>query len=256
MVMLNGLLEMGRKGKFFTFATMRQFAISDIHGCNISFNALLDKIGLTTADELYLLGDYIDRGPDSKGVLDAIMRLQSTDYKVRCLMGNHDEAILKARSNRSFYHEWLVGWGGEDTLQSFNAARWDDIEPKYWQFFKSLESYIEAGDYILVHAGLNFDMPNPFDAKASMMMIRDWYKDVNYDWLGNRCIVHGHTPVTVQQTETLLENLESQQVLDIDTGCFVDNRMPGKGYLCAFDMTNRELFFQKNLDDVSGYWAR
>jgi serine/threonine protein phosphatase 1 len=234
---------------------MRQFAISDIHGCNISFNALLDQIGLTTADELFLLGDYIDRGPDSKGVLDTIIGLQSSGYKVRCLMGNHDEAILKARNNRPFYLEWMTGWGGEETLDSFKAYKWDDIAPEYWQFFVELELYIETNGFILVHAGLNFDMPNPFDAKASIMMIRDWYKDVSYYWLGNRCIVHGHTPVTTQQCETLLENLDNHQVIDIDTGCFAGNRFHGKGYLTAFNMTNRELVFQKCLDDVSGYWA-
>lgn len=234
---------------------MRQFAISDIHGCNISFIALLDQIGLTTADELYLLGDYIDRGPDSKGVLDTIIGLQSTGYKVRCLMGNHDEAILKARNNRHFYLEWLTGWGGEQTLDSFDAKRWEDIAPNYWKFFQSLDLFAEIDGYILVHAGLNFDMPNPFDAKASMMMIRDWYKDVNYDWLGDRCIVHGHTPVTVQQAETLLEKLDNHQVLDIDTGCFAGKYKPGLGHLTAFDLTNRQLFFQKNLDDVSGYWT-
>ena len=101
---------------------MRQFTISDIHGCNISFNALLDQIGLTTADELFLLGDYIDRGPDSKGVLDTIIGLRSNGYKVRCLMGNHDEAILKARNNRPFYLEWMTGWGGEETLDSFKMC--------------------------------------------------------------------------------------------------------------------------------------
>jgi serine/threonine protein phosphatase 1 len=234
---------------------MRQFAISDIHGCNITFNALLDQIGLTAADELFLLGDYIDRGPDSKGVLDTIMGLQSRGYKVRCLMGNHDEAILKARDDRQFYLNWLTGWGGEETLDSFKAYKWTDIEPKYWHFFQELVLYIETGGYILVHAGLNFDMPDPFDAKASMMMIRDWYKDVNYNWLGERTIVHGHTPVTVLQAETLLEKMDKHQVLDIDTGCFAGNRKPGLGHLCAFDMTNRQLVFQKCLDDVSGYWA-
>ncbi len=234
---------------------MRQFAISDIHGCNISFNALLDQIGLTTADELYLLGDYIDRGPDSKGVLDTVIRLQSTGYKVRCLMGNHDEAILKARTDRRFYLDWLTGWGGEETLDSFKAFQWDDIAQEYWQFFQSLELFAEIDGFILVHAGLNFKLSNPFSNKTDLMYMRDWYKDVNYHWLGDRCIVHGHTPVTIEQCETLLQNLDTHQVLDIDTGCFAGTRLLGKGYLTAFDMTNRELFFQKNLDDVSGYWA-
>jgi serine/threonine protein phosphatase 1 len=251
---------MERKNSIFSspsyLCPMRQFAITDIHGCNASFNALLDKIGLTTADELYLLGDYIDRGPDSKGVLDTIMRLQSTGYTVRCVRGNHDEAMLKSRVDRHFYLDWLTGWGGEQTLESFSAYQWDDIAPQYWHFLQSLDLFIETNGYILVHAGLDFSKSNPFKAKAEMTSIRNWYSDIDYEWLGSRCIVHGHTPVTVQEASTLLENLDSHQVIDIDTGCFSGERLPGKGYLTALDMTNRQLVFQKNLDDVSRYWAR
>ncbi len=251
---------MERKNSIFSspsyLCAMRQFAITDIHGCNASFNALLDKIGFTTADELFLLGDYIDRGPDSKGVVDTIIRLQSTGYKLRCVKGNHDEAILKSRQNRQFFLEWLTGWGGEQTLQSFQAYQWDDIAPQYWKFFQSLDFFIETNGYILVHAGLDFSTPEPLRSKASMTMIRDWYADIDYEWLGSRCIVHGHTPVTVQEAQTLLENLDNHQVIDIDTGCFAADYLPGKGHLTAFDMTNRQLVFQKNLDDVSRYWAR
>ena len=66
---------------------MRKFAISDIHGCLKSFEALLDKIQLSTSDELYILGDYIDRGPDSKGVIDYIWKLEQEGYAVKCLRG-------------------------------------------------------------------------------------------------------------------------------------------------------------------------
>ncbi|MCC6412552.1 MAG: metallophosphoesterase, partial [Saprospiraceae bacterium] len=64
---------------------MKKYAISDIHGCNKTFLALLENLDFSKADELYLLGDYVDRGPDSKGVFDTIFRLQSEGYKVQCL---------------------------------------------------------------------------------------------------------------------------------------------------------------------------
>jgi len=70
---------------------MRQIAISDIHGCARTFQALLDKIQLSTNDQLYLLGDYIDRGPDSKGVIDTILGLINAGYRVQTLMGNHEK---------------------------------------------------------------------------------------------------------------------------------------------------------------------
>ncbi len=235
---------------------MRKFAITDIHGCNLSFHALLDQISLTTADELYLLGDYIDRGPDSKGVLDTILQLKNDGYQLRCLMGNHDEGMLKAPHDGHLFHNWLTNWGGVQTLDSFNAYEWKDIAEKYWKFLAGLEYYIETDGYILVHAGLNFDLPDPFEAQKSLLFIRDWHKDINYDWLGERIIVHGHSPVSPQQTKTFLQNLETQRVIDIDNGCFIGNYRAERGHLCAFDMTNRALFFQKNLDDVTNYWAK
>lgn len=73
---------------------MKKYAITDIHGCNKTFQALLDKIAFTTADALYLLGDYIDRGPDSKGVFDTIFNLQETGHSVHCLRGNHEAMFL------------------------------------------------------------------------------------------------------------------------------------------------------------------
>ncbi len=232
---------------------MRQFAITDIHGCNRSFNALLDQIGLTTADELFLLGDYIDRGPDSKGVLETIIGLQSTGYKVRCMMGNHDESMRKARLNRIFYEEWISKWGGQQTLESFETIDLEEVPQHYWEFLESLELYIETGAFILAHAGLNFHLLNPFSNKTDLLFIRDWYGDIDYGWLGDRCIVHGHTPVTTEQCEALLQNIDNHRVIDIDTGCFSGTRLPGKGYLTAFNMTNRQLTFQKCLDNVGGY---
>ena len=79
---------------------MKQYAIGDIHGCSKTFKELLDKIGLIEGDELYLLGDYIDRGPDSKGVIDTIFELREKGFKVICLRGNHESMLLDALKNR------------------------------------------------------------------------------------------------------------------------------------------------------------
>lgn len=72
----------------------RTFAIADIHGCYSTFCALLDQIMLTREDELYLLGDYIDRGPDSKKVVDLIIQLQADGFAVKPIMGNHEQMLL------------------------------------------------------------------------------------------------------------------------------------------------------------------
>lgn len=237
-----------------TFAIMRKISISDIHGCLLSFEALLNKVALTTSDELYLLGDYIDRGPDSKKVIDKIFQLTEEGYRVKCLAGNHDFAILDAKTDASFFPQWYNGWGGKQTMEGFGVRNLNAIEGKYWDFFNSLDLFLEVDDYILVHAGLDFHSSNnPLKPDVNMMYIRNWYDQIDYDWLGERVIVHGHTPVSTMQAQNMLNQLDEKKVIDIDTGCFAKH-LPGKGYLSAFDMTNRELFFQRNLDDVSSYW--
>lgn len=234
---------------------MKKYAITDIHGCLLSFEALLDKIALSTSDELYLLGDYIDRGPSSRQVLDRIIELQKDGYTVHCIAGNHDFAMVDAKTDPGFYLDWYEGWGGEQTMESFETENLNDVSGRYWDFLNSLDLYLEVDNYILVHAGLDFLSKNPLQPDVSMLFIRKWHQQIKKDWLGDRVIVHGHTPVSTNQAEKFLQNLSRQQVIDIDTGCFAKH-LPGKGYLTAFDMTNRELFFQKNLDDVSSYWKK
>ncbi len=232
---------------------MRKIAISDIHGCYLSFLSLLDKIALTTADELYLLGDYIDRGPDSKNVLEKIIQLKEQGYQVHCLAGNHDFAIMDARTDPNFFKDWYSGWGGKQTMEGFDVIYLEQITERYWSFLKNLEWVFEIDDFILVHAGLDFLAKDPLRPDINMVFIRNWYDQIRYEWLGERIIVHGHTPVTVTQIQDMLTLMEFKQVIDIDGGCFAKH-LPGKGHLCAFDMTNRELHFQKCLDDVSSYW--
>ena len=74
----------------------RSFAITDIHGCANTLDALLDQIGLSQSDHLYLLGDYIDRGPRSKEVLDILLALQRKQYPMTVLRGNHEQLFLDA----------------------------------------------------------------------------------------------------------------------------------------------------------------
>ncbi len=124
----------------------RQFAISDIHGCHLTFKALLDKIAFSTSDELYLLGDYIDRGPDSKNVLDTIFELQQNNYNLQCLRGNHEQMLLDEADQRST-DRW-VRHGGLQTLESFNAKKMEDIPDKYYHFLRELPYFFEVDSFI------------------------------------------------------------------------------------------------------------
>jgi len=226
----------------------RQIAISDIHGCNRTLLALLDRIAFTQADELYLLGDYVDRGPDSKGVIDTIWRLQEEGYTVHCLMGNHEEMTCHDYDTEK--RRGWIGLGDRELLASFGAQHMDGIPQKYIDWMRQLKRYIEIPGYILVHAGLNFKAPDPFSHPESMIWIRDWYEDINRDWLGDRLIVHGHTPMPMPLIKAMFKHHQKLPAQDIDCGAAL-NHQSFFSHLCAFDLTNRELVFQENVEAVT-----
>ena len=103
--------------------------------------------------------------------------------------------MVDAPTSLSQKRTWLDN-GGKETLLSFNAFDLGMIPEKYFNFLENLPHYIEVDNYILVHAGFKFIMPDPFNEVHSMLWQRNWYDDINYDWLGERIIVHGHTPVS------------------------------------------------------------
>jgi len=230
---------------------MRRFAISDIHGCRRTFQSLLDQIGLSKADTLYLLGDYIDRGPDSKGVIDLILQLRSEGHSVICLRGNHEQMLLNALSKHGL--EELQLWlnaGGAETVDSFHdELQTDTFLPRpYLAFIRQLDYYSLSDDYWLVHAGFNFKKNNPLEDTESMLWIRNWYAQLKPSLLNGAVVVHGHTPTPRHLIETQLEGLHELPVLNIDCGCVYKDRMPGIGFLCAFDLDNRRLFFEENVE--------
>lgn len=102
---------------------MTRYAIGDIHGGSQTFRALLDTLSLKHSDRLYLLGDYVDRGNDSKGVLDTILQLMDAGYDVRPIRGNHDDMMIRAFTgvHHNDSRTWESGWG-QHTLPSFGVA--------------------------------------------------------------------------------------------------------------------------------------
>ena len=105
---------------------------------------------------------------------------------------------------------------------------------------------LEVGDHILVHGGLNFNSNDPLRPTQQMIWIRDWYNKINYAWLGNRIIIHGHTPQSVAETTLQLEFLEQEHVLNIDCGCVFNGAVLNT--LVCFELNSRQLFFQKNVE--------
>jgi serine/threonine protein phosphatase 1 len=219
----------------------RRFVIPDIHGCARTFAALLhDVLRLKSTDILYLLGDYTDRGPRSREVVDAIMHLQQTGYLLYPLRGNHDDMLLRACGNLDYLRVWLLN-GGRTTLESFGVDDPCEIPLLYRRFFSRLPYYLELEDCILVHAGLNYHAENPFSDTDAMLWSRP--SDGEADCIAGKAVISGHTPVT---RETIKRCLHTGRIL-LDNGCVYSTK-PELGTLAALELDSRTLYFQKYID--------
>jgi serine/threonine protein phosphatase 1 len=219
---------------------MSRYAVSDIHGCLKTFKYLLEKeLQLKPTDTLYLLGDYIDRGPDSKGVLDYIMELQKEGFSLKALRGNHEEMLLQSRTDPAYLSTWLFN-GGKETLESFKVTTPQQVPEEYSDWMENLKFFIALDDYLLVHAGFNFQAPDPFADTEAMLWTRSFEPDKAL--LGTRKIIHGHTPVSLDQMATKVASPDFN-VLSIDAGCVYTGRF---GHLAALDLDSLELVVVPN----------
>jgi serine/threonine protein phosphatase 1 len=189
-----------------------------------------NKIKLLKTDKLVLLGDYIDRGEDSKKVIDYILHLMNIGFDVIPLMGNHEAMLLDAYSNEQQYSKWIQS-GGIETCKSFDINSLKDLEYKYITFLQSLPHYYSFQDHLFVHAGFNDDLANPFSDHYSML----WRCKERYThpMLADKTIVHGHHPIKLALCEDRVSS--KQPVLNIDTGC-VYKGIIGFGQLTAYHM--------------------
>lgn len=226
---------------------MREIAISDIHGCRQTFRQLLHRLELTSEDCLYLLGDYIDRGPDSKGVIDTILEMQETGPQLTCLRGNHEQMLLNALHHPDAQKLFALN-GGLETIQSYRLQRLDQFPKDHLNFLRGTAYHHLTPEYVLVHAGVNFRLPDPLSNPEALLWIRDYYNDLDRDWLDGRLLIHGHTPTPRPMIEKQFDGLPEFPILNIDCGCVFRQREFGLGYLCAVDLTNRQLYFQENID--------
>jgi len=216
----------------------RIFAIGDIHGCNDVFQQMLfAEIKIDKQDEVYCIGDYIDRGPDSKDVIDTIITLKEQGYQIHTLRGNHEQMMMDAELSMDNFERWYSN-GGTTTLQSFNTDRYSAMPVKYREFFENTQYYINTNDYIFVHAGLNFENADIFEDKDAMLWIRDFSPQQNR--LGNRLLIHGHTPKSLHY---ILK--QKGNYINIDAGC-VYGEYKNLGNLIAISLPSKEFIVVKN----------
>jgi serine/threonine protein phosphatase 1 len=222
----------------------KRYVIGDIHGCVNTFKKLIqDSLHITKSDEIYLLGDYIDRGPDSKAVIDYVMLMQESGYSVHCLMGNHEKLLLDSLDSPENETIWAYN-GSYQTLKSFGISSCMELKPKYVNFFRTLHYYFELDDFIIVHAGLNFSIEDPLKDKNAMLWIRD--ETVEPKKIKNKRIVCGHTPLPLNK---IRQTLESNKIM-LDGGCVYHYKHNGLGKLVALELNSMELTAVESIDDV------
>lgn len=218
----------------------RIFAIGDLHGCSRTFEKLLmEKIQLQKDDKLYCIGDYIDRGPDSKGVIDLILKLRSAGYHIYTLRGNHEQMMMDAADDKKALKNWLDN-GGKSTLKSFGIKSLNDLPGEYLSFLNETEYYLQEDNYIFAHAGLNFKNINLFEDKEAMLWERGFFPQ--QPALEDRLLIHGHTPIPL----TFILK-QKGNCINIDGGCVYRGR-PNFGNLVALNLKTREFLIEENCE--------
>jgi serine/threonine protein phosphatase 1 len=191
------------------------YAIGDVHGCSALLDDLLAQIEADAerfeADRrvLVFVGDYIDRGPDSAGVIERLVSRMPAGFEVICLKGNHDQMLLDFLERPEIFDHWMLN-GAETTLSSyglktyeFDWYRGDEaacrdgllaaMPERHRAFFDNLRLSVIVGDYFFCHAGVRPGVPLDEQVPQDLMWIREDF--LNSPLRFGKVVVHGHTPV-------------------------------------------------------------
>jgi serine/threonine protein phosphatase 1 len=215
---------------------MRTLAIGDIHGCLRAFDRLLDAIRPERGDLIVTLGDYVDRGPHSAGVIDRLIELQSRCRLVP-LQGNHELMMINSRTDVEAFSDWYA-CGGKETLQSYDAdPHWDlfqdAIPTRHWRFLDDdCLPYHEIDTHLFVHANAYPDLP--LEEQPDHML---YWERLNPERMrphrSGKIMVCGHT------------SQRSGRPLDLGFAVCLDTWVYGDGWLTCLDV-NTGLYWQAN----------
>ncbi len=230
-------------GRYSKPIVRNRYVIGDIHGCSRTLRKMVEELLEFGPDDiLYLLGDYIDRGPDSKGVLDYLMELFMGEYDIRPLRGNHEQLLLDSLNDPEAFTIWK-GNGGYGTLQEFGVVHPSELPKRYLDFITHMPLMHLLDDYVLVHAGLDFRKDDPLTESTSEYIL--WTRDCRFDSskIGGRTLVTGHCRMPLT---TIRESLQTKHIL-LDNGCYSKGEI-GESALVALDLDTRQLIVVQNCD--------
>lgn len=211
---------------------VRVYAIGDIHGCARLLDALVrmiveDARNATVRQKLLVfLGDYVDRGPDSRGVLDRLSGPPPAGFGTIFLRGNHEQAMLDFMAAPEENDRWL-DFGGDATLLSYGiraqsmtpvaaaAALEEALPARHRSFLQHLRLNVTIGDYFFVHAGVRPGVPLDAQSKDDMLWIRGDFLRSGKDF--GKIVVHGHTICPAPE--------ELSNRINVDTGAYASKRL-------------------------------
>lgn len=210
----------------------RVYAIGDIHGRRDLLDQLLEKIDADAQGDSYqliFLGDYVDRGPDSWGVIERLVCLRQSRPSTIFLKGNHEQALIDFIADPKASEAWL-DWGGLETLQSYGVEnirgrsleqvrdQLSELMPDaHFRFLLDLSLSYARGHYFFVHAGVNPTRSLQSQRESDLLWIREPFLSAKNGLKTDKIIVHGHTPTA--QPEDLGWRI------NIDTGAFASGML-------------------------------
>ena len=206
-----------------TSATARTIAIGDIHGCLLALDAILGAIDPQPEDLIVTLGDYVDRGPDSRGVLERLITLAGQCNLVP-ILGNHDDVLLQARNSPHFTA--FLSMGGHSTLASYGASSPPDlsmIPDEHFKFLETCVDYFETETHIFLHATYlpHLSMSQQPGLALRWESLRDCIPGPHHS---GKTVIVGHT------------SQKSGEILDLGHIKCIDTRCYGGGWLTALDV--------------------
>jgi len=206
---------------------LRVYAIGDVHGCSGQLRAMhraiaRDLAARPVADaQIIHVGDYVDRGPDSAGVVEMLLQPfphagDGPGPRVVNLMGNHEDMMLTALGKPGIAPHWLAN-GGDSSLESWGvplrarSTEWEAaVPPRHMAFIRGLPLMHAVGGYLFVHAGLRPDVPLARQSRLDMLWIREPF--LSFGGAFSAVVVHGHTP----ENEPVIRHNR----IGIDTGAY------------------------------------
>ena len=220
---------------------VRVYAVGDIHGRLDLLEELLATIaaddrarGAGAETQYIFLGDLIDRGPDSRGVVERLLAFSTEDRNVRFLMGNHEQVFLRAMAGDLRALRFLIRIGGRETLLSYGITEEDyraldfdelaaraaeQVPAEHLAFLRGFEDRIALGDYLFVHAGLRPGVALEEQAQSDLYWIRDEF--LSHGESFGPIVVHGHS---ISEEIDVRSNR-----IGIDTGAFASGRLTAIG---------------------------